>query len=87
VLCWDLYDVSMTGAFVQTGGPLDPGTRLHLEIIFGKEVVRLQAEVVRVQEPTWQHVGGIGVRFLAVDPESRRTLEAFVHQSRVLTTD
>jgi CheY-like chemotaxis protein len=83
VLCWDLYDVSTSGAFIETRGPLEVGTELHLEIIFGKESVRTRARVVRVQEPCWMHVGGVGVVFSDMDPVSRRVLEDFVHQSVV----
>jgi CheY-like chemotaxis protein len=84
VLCWDLYDVSTSGAFIETRGPLLIGSELHLEIIFGKESVRTQARVVRVQEPSWMHVGGVGVVFTEMDQVSRRTLEDFVHQSVVV---
>jgi len=85
VLCWDLYDVSLTGAFLETRGPLVIGSELVLEIIFGKRVVRARTEVVRVQEPSWMHVAGVGVRFLEMDERSRRVLEEFVHQSVVVT--
>jgi CheY-like chemotaxis protein len=81
VVCWDLYDVSTTGAFIETRGPLPLESDLHLEIIFGKESVRVRARVVRVQEPAWLHVGGVGVVFTEMDPTSRRMLEDIVHQS------
>jgi twitching motility two-component system response regulator PilH len=84
VLSWDLYDVSTTGAFIETRGPLPVGADLQLEIIFGKESVRCTARVVRVQEPCWMHVGGVGVTFTEMDPTSRRVLEEFVHQSVVV---
>lgn len=84
VLSWDLYDVSTTGAFIETRGPLLVGTELQLEIIFGKESVRCTARVVRVQEPCWMHVGGVGVEFVFVEPASRRVLEDLVHQSVVV---
>jgi CheY-like chemotaxis protein len=84
LMSWDLYDVSLTGAFIETRGPLFLGTELQLEIIFGKEVVHARAEVVRVQEPSWMHVGGVGVRFLELDTDSRSLLEAFVNQSVVV---
>jgi CheY-like chemotaxis protein len=83
VISWDLYDVSTSGAFIETRGPLLVGSELHLEIIFGKESVRTVAQVVRVQEPSWMHVGGVGVIFLEMDAGSRSVLEDFVHQSVV----
>jgi twitching motility two-component system response regulator PilH len=84
VLSWDLYDISTSGAFIETRGPLLVGSELHLEIIFGKESVRAKARVVRVQEPSWMHVGGVGVVFEEMDPASRRVLDDFVHQSVML---
>jgi CheY-like chemotaxis protein len=84
LLCFDLYDVSTTGAFIETRGPLLVGSELDLEIIFGKESVRAKARVVRVQEPSWMHVGGVGVVFTEMEPEARRVLEDFVHQSVVV---
>jgi CheY-like chemotaxis protein len=87
LLSWDLYDVSTTGAFIETRGPLLIGSELHLEIIFGKESVRAKARVVRVQEPSWMHVGGVGVVFTQMDASSRRVLEDFVHQSVVVAAD
>jgi CheY-like chemotaxis protein len=84
LMSWDLYDVSLSGAFIETRGPLLLGTELRLEIIFGKAVIPVCAEVVRVQEPSWMHVGGVGVRFLDLDTDSQKLLEAFVNQSVVV---
>lgn len=84
LISWDLYDVSSGGAFIETRGPLRIGSVLELEIIFGKEVVRTRAEVMRVQEPSWMHVGGVGVRFLEIDAEGQRLIDDFVHQSVVV---
>jgi len=84
LLSWDLYDISTSGAFIETRGPLLIGSELHLEIIFGKESVRATARVVRVQEPCWMHVGGVGVVFTEIDAASRRVLEDIVHQSVVV---
>lgn len=85
VLSWDLYDISTSGAFIETRGPLLVGSELHLEIIFGKESVRARARVVRVQEPSWMHVGGVGVVFTEIGADARRVLEDFVHQSVVVS--
>jgi len=85
LMSWDLYDVSATGAFIETRGPLRVGAVLELEIIFGKQVVRTRAEVMRVQEPSWMHVGGVGVRFIELDAEGQRLIEDFVNQSVVVS--
>ena len=86
LMSWDLYDVSLSGAFIETRGPLLLGTELQLEIIFGKAVIPVRAEVVRVQEPSWMHVGGVGVRFLDLDAQSHKLLGAFVNQSVVVSS-
>jgi CheY-like chemotaxis protein len=85
LMSWDLYDVSLTGAFIETRGPVLLGTEMQLEIIFGKAVIPVRAEVVRVQEPSWMHVGGVGVRFLDLDSDSSKLLSAFVSQSVVVS--
>ena len=46
--------------------------------------MRAIAKVVRVQEPSWMHVGGVGVVFTDIEPASRKILEDFVHQSVVV---
>lgn len=76
LVSWVVQDLSMTGAFLTTNGPVSPGTELDLELEFGEHRARIAVVVVRVQEPSWSRPGGVGVRFLELDAEARTTLEA-----------
>lgn len=71
---WDIYNISPTGAFLETKGPVPVGAilELRLELEGGRADVR--ARVVRVQEPSWTDVGGIGVTFLEISDEAREVV-------------
>jgi hypothetical protein len=75
-----IVNLSVTGAFLETGFPAPmPGERLELHLrLRGDRLVYLEAEVVRVQEPRWKQIGGVGVKFTAVSAVTRQTLEEFV---------
>ena len=75
-----IVNLSVTGAFLETGYPTPrPGERLELHLrLRGDLLVYLEAEVVRVQEPQWKQIGGVGVKFTSVSDLTRRTLEEFV---------
>jgi len=75
-----IVDLSVTGAFLETDRPAPlPGERLELHLrLRGDVLVFLEAEVVRVQEPRWKQIGGVGVRFHGVTDATRRTLQEFV---------
>jgi DNA-binding response OmpR family regulator len=75
---WLLRDVSTTGAFLDTDAPVPVGTKLQLALELGPTRIRVQAEVVRVQEPAWGRSGGIGVTFADLSPDGRALLDAFV---------
>ncbi len=78
-LAWDIRDVSITGAFLETTGPVPVGTRLDLALLFfGTVTVRVGAEVVRLQEPSWAHVGGVAVVFKDFDEGSKELLEGYI---------
>ena len=62
-LAWDIRNVSLTGAFLETKAPLPVKTELHLALDLGRAKGRVKAEVVRVQEPSWRCVGGVGIAF------------------------
>jgi hypothetical protein len=51
---------------------------MDLEIAFGEHTIQARAEVVRVQEPSWFYPGGVGVRFQAMEEESRLALDSAV---------
>jgi len=75
-----IVDLSVTGAFLETGPATPrPGERLELHLrLRGDLLLFLEAEVVRVQEPRWKQIGGVGVKFTGVPDTARRTLEEFV---------
>jgi len=75
-LVWELYNISATGAFINTGSRLEMGAifDMVMELETGKALVKV--EVVRVQEPSWTDPGGCAVRFLAMDDEAEAVLDA-----------
>ena len=76
-------NISITGAFLQTRGRLPIGQLLDLDLrLDDGTVVSLTASVVRVQEPDWGRIGGVGVKFTQVPAPSRALLEAFVESDR-----
>ena len=60
----DVLDLSETGALVTSHAPLAPGTELHLSISVGADWLPVRASVVRIQEPGWSQVAGVGVEFV-----------------------
>ena len=71
-------NLSMSGAFLETQGPLPIGHIMELEVALTNHMLRAKAEVVRVQEPSWFYPGGVGIRFLDMDEESQAALESAV---------
>ena len=78
LLRWEIRDVSRSGAFLLSHAPLFLGERLRLRLRFGAEVLDLDAEVVRVQEPGWSVFPGIAVRFRDPDLEALQCLDEVV---------
>ncbi len=77
-LLWDIHDVSVTGAFLESRGPLEPGHELSLGVVLDGQMLRVQACVIRSQEPSWEHVAGVGVAFLEFAPGAREEIQSFV---------
>ncbi len=75
---WDIHDMSASGALITSHMPLPPGTQLQLLLQIGEEEIPLEAEVVRPQEPAWDHVPGVGVSFRFAEDSQRRRLEDFL---------
>ena len=81
-LSWDIRDISTTGAFLETKGPIDVGTELDLALVFFKTALaRVKAVVVRIQKPTWTHIGGVGVSFEDFAPGSQELLERYIAEA------
>jgi len=70
-LKWDVYNISPSGAFLETKGPIPLGSEIGLLLEVAGRKVSLRARVVRVQEPSWLDIGGIGVEFIDPDPETQ----------------
>lgn len=80
-LWWDVTDLSVSGAFLVTRAPLPVGTTLELLVHLTGEAINVTAQIVRVQEPSWAHVGGVGVAFRGIDPAAFEKLERFVRSA------
>ncbi len=75
---WYARDVSTTGAFLETEFALPVGSKLDLFIEIGCIRIRVKAVVVRVQQPSWEHGGGIGVEFFDYGDSARQALATYV---------
>ncbi len=78
---WDIHDISATGAFLETRGPVQCGRELRLGIVLDGQMLRIQARVIRLQEPAWDHVAGVGVAFLEFADGARAELEKYIARS------
>ena len=78
---WSIRDLSTTGAFLETKGPIEIGTDFELSLIFGGAVIHVTARVVRIQEPTWQQVGGAGFEFIRLSEDAKVLLESYIEVS------
>lgn len=79
---WEMRDLSVSGAFLETQGPLAVGTSLDLDLVIGADTVRVTAVVARLQEPSWGGPGGVGVRFEDLSAEARAWIEQHVAEAR-----
>src|SRR5688572_24038618 len=77
------YDVSRGGMFIKTPSPFPPGTPLKFEVKIADEQ-RLMQGVGRVvwkresNDSNDTRPSGMGVKFIKIDDESRRTIERVV---------
>jgi type IV pilus assembly protein PilZ len=70
-------NVSRGGMFIKTTTPIEPGTKLELELFLPdlNEPIRLSVEVMHSHSPEVDaQNAGVGVRFLDIDPLSRSIL-------------
>ena len=80
-LAFEIHDLSVSGAFLETQGPVPVGTEIQLALILGGETLDVRARVVRIQEPSWANVAGVGVRFDELPEAARRSLEARIERA------
>ena len=81
-MAWDIHDLSITGAFLETKMPFPVGKELDLMIVVQDRPLRVCGRVVRVQEPSWDHVAGVGVAFSSFEEGHEAALSRFI-ESRV----
>jgi hypothetical protein len=70
-------DLSHQGCYVDTARPLALGTATDVRITKGAKAVEVRARVVYNQAGK-----GMGLMFIAVEPEQRRTLDSWIAESR-----
>jgi CheY-like chemotaxis protein len=80
-LAWDIRNMSLTGAFLETKGPLPVNTELHLTLDLGSATGRVKAQVIRVQEPSWRCVGGVGIIFSDFGKGTEQLLSDYIAQA------
>ena len=78
---WDVYNISEDGAFLETKGPIPIGTKLELMLEIEGGKARVQAFVVRIQEPSWFDVGGVGVTFVQTSDEAEQLIASVLRSS------
>jgi CheY-like chemotaxis protein len=77
-LTWDLYNISPRGAFLETKGPVPLGSEIDLLLELAGRKAPVRARVVRVQEPSWLEIGGVGVEFLDLDDEAEAAIQSAI---------
>lgn len=80
-LAFEIHDLSISGAFLATQGPIPVGTQVRLALMLGEERLEVKARVVRIQEPSWANVAGVGVRFDELPETARRRLAARIESA------
>lgn len=80
LLVCEIHDLSSSGAFLLIPGRLALGTRLNVILELPNGTARVEAEVVRVQEPTWGHGGGAGIAFRSFAPEAKGLIDDFINR-------
>ena len=75
---WSIRDVSISGAFLETNAPIPVGSELELALVFGTAVIHVTAQVIRIQEPGWGQVGGVGIEFTRFRGDAEQFLESYI---------
>ena len=88
---FEIENISETGALLRAKpSALRLGQRIDLELTLSgvdesggagaRPPVWLKAQVVRKQRPTWEVVGGVGVRFVDMGDPARSAIQAFIDE-------
>lgn len=75
---WGVTNLSTSGAFLVTQAEIPVATPLSLQLSVEGTPIAVEAEVVRIQPPSWDLAGGIGVRFSVLSGEHRSVIAAYV---------
>lgn len=75
---WDIQDLSITGAFLETKRPLPLGRTVSLSLVLDGNMARVEAKVARVQKPCWEHAAGCGVSFTSFGEGSEEIVREFI---------
>jgi CheY-like chemotaxis protein len=69
-MSWEAREVSRSGAFLLTDGPLPIGVSLWLELRWpwAARAIPVLAQVVRVRPPAWGELAGVEVTFVGTTP-------------------
>lgn len=79
-----VVDISVSGALLETDGEMPVGQLLELDLSLDERTrARVTGKVVRVQEPQWGLVGGVGVAFTQYDDDSKNIIEKYVNADPV----
>ena len=74
-----VVDISVSGALLETDGEIPIGQLLELDLALDStRRACVVAKVVRVQEPAWGVVGGVGVVFTQYDGDSVDVIQQYV---------
>jgi Response regulator containing CheY-like receiver domain and AraC-type DNA-binding domain len=81
------HDISRTGIFIEMNEPLPVGTRLKLSFSLPsglQQPVLAYGQVVRRIESSRSAIGGIGIRFIHIDSESRTIIDQLVSNQKMV---
>lgn len=77
----EVLDIGSGGVLISTSAPLVPGQRAHLRTLLEREPFAAIVEVLRVEPGTRSDLerrNHVGLGFVSLDDNSRRTLQRFV---------
>jgi CheY-like chemotaxis protein len=80
-LFWPVRDLSRSGAFLETAAPLPIGLRMEISLELESLRVSVTAEVVRNQDPSWDHAAGVGIRFLDFPDRADGLIATYAEQA------
>jgi len=74
-----IANISATGALLETDHEIPVGTLLDLDLELETGMTaKVTAQVVRVQQPRWGSVSGVGVEFIDFRGDARQSVEQYV---------